>query len=145
MDEDRIEAVPLLRELLITADGGGSNGNRCRLWKLALQGLAGRLEMPVHVCHFPPGTSKWNKIEHRMFCHITQHWRGRPLVSHEVIVNLSASTATDRGLTIKAEPDRSRYPTGIKMCDEQLAAVNMTPHESHSDWTYSVRPGKHRK
>jgi hypothetical protein len=112
---------------------------------LPLALLADRLEMPVHVCHFPPGTSKWNKIEHRMFCHITQNWRGRPLVSHEVIVSLIASTATDRGLTIRAALDRGRYPTGVKVSDEELAAVNMTPHEFHGDWNYSVRPGKHRK
>ena len=88
---------PRARELLITADGGGSNGSRCRLWKVALQELATHLGLPVHVCHFPPGTSKWNKIEHRMFCHITENWRGRPLVSHEVIVNLIANTRTAPG------------------------------------------------
>src|SRR5512147_3043840 len=101
--------------LLITADGGGSNGSRCRLWKVALQDLAVKLGMTLHVCHFPPGTSKWNKIEHRMFCHITQNWRGRPLVSHEVIINLISNTATDQGLTIQAELDRGSYPTGIKL------------------------------
>ena len=101
---------PRAKELLITADGGGSNGSRCRLWKIALHGLAVRLGMPIHVCHFPPGTSKWNKIEHRMFCHITQNWRGRPLVSHEVIVNLIANTTTQAGLKIRAELDRGNYP-----------------------------------
>ena len=103
--------------LLITADGGGSNGSRCRLWKVALQSLATSLGLPIHVCHFPPGTSKWNKIEHRMFSHITQNWRGRPLVSHEVIINLIANTTTQAGLKIRAELDRGKYPTGIKITD----------------------------
>ncbi|QEH32916.1 Rhodopirellula transposase [Aquisphaera giovannonii] len=131
--------------LLITADGGGSNGSRCRLWKVALQELARGLGIPLHVCHFPPGTSKWNKIEHRMFCHITQNWRGRPLVSHEVIINLIANTATDRGLTIQAELDPGSYPTGIKVTDEQLAAVNITPNAFHGEWNYSILPGKREK
>ena len=127
-------------ELLIMADGGGSNGNRCRLWKVALQALADRLGHPVHVCHFPPGTSKWNKIEHRMFCHITQNWRGRPLVSHEVIINLIASTTTQQGLRIKAQLDSGIYPTGIKVSDEQLAAVNLRPAAFHGEWNYCIRP-----
>jgi Rhodopirellula transposase DDE domain len=131
--------------LLITADGGGSNGSRCRLWKVALQELAVKLGMTLHVCHFPPGTSKWNKIEHRMFCHITQNWRGRPLVSHEVIISLISNTATDQGLAIQAELDRGSYPTGIKVTDEQLAAVNMTPDAFHGEWNYSIQPGKRKK
>jgi hypothetical protein len=130
--------------LLITADGGGSNGSRCRLWKVALQELAVKLGMTVHVCHFPPGTSKWNKIEHRMFCHITQNWRGRPLISHEVIINLISNTATDHGLTIKAELDPGTYPTGIKVTDEQLATVNITPHAFHGEWNYCILPGKEK-
>jgi hypothetical protein len=101
------------KELLLMADGGGSNGSRCRLWKLALQDLANQLDMPIQVCHFPPGTSKWNKIEHRMFCHITQNWRGRPLISHEVIIQLIANTTTAQGLHIQAELDAGVYPTGI--------------------------------
>jgi hypothetical protein len=133
------------REVLITADGGGSNGSRCRLWKVALQGLADRLGMPVHVCHFPPGTSKWNKIEHRMFCHITQNWRGRPLVSHEVIVNLIASTATAQGLKIRAELDTTSYPTGVKVTDQELAAVKLKPHSFHGDWNYCVFPTRPKK
>ena len=133
------------RELLITADGGGSNGSRCRLWKVALQGLADRLEMPVHVCHFPPGTSKWNKIEHRMFCHITQNWRGRPLLSHEVIVSLIANTTTAQGLQIHAELDTSNYPTGVKVSDEELAAVNLRQANFHGDWNYSVLPSRPKK
>jgi hypothetical protein len=132
-------------ELLITADGGGSNGSRCRLWKVALQGLADRLGMPVHVCHFPPGTSKWNKIEHRMFCHITQNWRGRPLVSHEVIINLIASTATAQGLKIRAEPDTASYPTGVKVSDDELAAVRLKPGSFHGDWNYCVLPARPKK
>jgi hypothetical protein len=131
--------------LLITADGGGSNGSRCRLWMVALQELAGKLGMTLQVCHFPPGTSKWNKIEHRMFCHITQNWRGRPLVSHEVIINLIANTATKQGLTIKAELDQGCYPIGIKVTDEQLAKVNVTPDAFHGDWNYSIQPGKRKK
>ena len=131
--------------LLITADGGGSNGSRCRLWKVALQELAVKPGMTLHVRHFPPGTSKWNKIEHRMFCHITQNWRGRPLVSHEVIINLISNTATDQGLAIQAELDRGSYPTGIKVTDEQLAAVNMTPDAFHGEWNYSIQPVKRKK
>jgi transposase len=132
------------KELLITADGGGSNSSRSRLWKVALQDLANRLEMPIHVCHFPPGTSKWNKIEHRMFCHITQNWRGRPLVSHEVIVNLIANTATTKGLRVRAELDRGTYPLGIKVTNEELAAVKLRPANFHGDWNYCILP-KQRK
>jgi hypothetical protein len=128
------------RALLITADGGGSNGSRSRLWKVALQDLANRLDMPIQVCHFPPGTSKWNKIEHRMFCHITQNWRGRPLVSHEVIINLIAATTTRKGLRIRAGLDDRLYPTGIKVSDEQLAAVNLMPDSFHGDWNYRIEP-----
>jgi len=133
------------RELLITADGGGSNGSRCRLWKVALQDLADQLEMPVHVCHFPPGTSKWNKIEHRMFCHITQNWRGRPLVSHEVIVNLIANTATTQGLQIQAELDAESYPTGVKVTDEELAAVKLKASKFHGEWNYRILPTRKKK
>jgi len=117
--------------------GGGSNGSRCRLWKVGLQELANRLVMPIHVCHFPPGTSKWNKIEHRMFCHITQNRRGRPLVSHDVIIKLIANTATAQGLKIKAELDSGAYPLGIKVTDEELAAVNLKPARL-------TRPSPHR-
>jgi Rhodopirellula transposase DDE domain len=128
------------RELLVMADGGGSNSSRCRLWKLALHDLATWLDMPIHVCHFPPGTSKWNKIEHRMFCHITQNWRGRPLVSHEVIVNLIANTGTDQGLRIKAELDKGIYPLHTKVSDNELATVNIKRNTFHGDWNYSIRP-----
>ena len=133
---------PRAAELLITADGGGSNGSRCRLWKIALQGLADQLGIPVQVCHFPPGTSKWNKIEHRMFCHITQNWRGRPLISHEVIVQLIANTVTQQGLKIRAELDQRRYPAGIKVTDQELAQVNLKPHRFHGDWNYTIQPKK---
>ncbi len=133
------------KKLLIMADGGGSNGSRCRLWKIALQELADRLKIPIHVCHFPPGTSKWNKIEHRMFCHITQNWRGRPLISHDVIVNLIANTATEQGLKIKAELDCGSYPTGIKVTDEELAAVNLKLAAFHGDWNYYILPNRREK
>jgi hypothetical protein len=131
---------PRARELLITADGGGSNGSRCRLWKVALQDLATRLGFPVHVRHFPPGTSKWNKIEHRMFSHITQNWRARPLVSHEVIINLIANTRTQTGLRIRAELDPGKYPTGIKVTDAELNALNLKQAELHGDWNYAILP-----
>jgi Rhodopirellula transposase DDE domain len=127
-------------ELLIMADGGGSNGSRCRLWKVALQDLANRLGIPVHVCHFPPGTSKWNKIEHRMFCHITQNWRGRPLVSHDVIISLIANTGTAQGLKIQAELDTASYPTGVKVTDQELATVRLKPGAFHGEWNYCILP-----
>jgi hypothetical protein len=131
---------PRAKELLITADGGRSNGSRCRLWKVTLQTLSLRLGLPIHVCHFPPGTSKWNKIEHRMFSHITQNWRGRPLVSHEVIVNLIANTTTRAGLKLRAELDRGKYPTGIKISDAELASLNLKRDSFHGDWNYVVLP-----
>lgn len=131
---------PHAKELLITADGGGSNGSRCRLWKVALQELTVRLEMPISVCHFPPGTSKWNKIEHRMFCHITQNWRGRPLVSHEVVINLIANTTTKTGLKIRAELDRGNYPTGIKIDDAEMNALNLKLAPFHGEWNYTLLP-----
>ena len=127
------------------ADGGGSNGSRSRLWKVALQDLANGLAIPIHVCHFPPGTSKWNKIEHRMFCHITQNWRGRPLVSHEVILNLIAATTTQTGLRIQAELDPGQYPTGIKVSDDELAAVQLIPDDFHGDWNYRILPMRKKK
>lgn len=133
------------RELLIMADGGGSNASRSRLWKVALQDLARHLEMPIQVCHFPPGTSKWNKIEHRMFSHITQNWRGRPLVSHEVIIQLIAHTTTRTGLKIRAELDSSRYPIGIKVSDTDLAALNLKRADFHGDWNYTLLPNRKRK
>jgi hypothetical protein len=133
------------RELLITADGGGSNGSRSRLWKVALQELANRFEFPIRVCHFPPGTSKWNKIEHRMFSHITQNWRGRPLVSHEVIVQLIGHTSTAAGLKIRAELDAGLYPTGVKVTDSELDALNLRRADFHGDWNYTLLPKRMRK
>jgi hypothetical protein len=127
-------------ELLITADAGGSNGSRCRLWKVCLQQLVDELGIKVTVCHFPPGTSKWNKIEHRMFCHITENWRGRPLVSQAVIVNLIGSTTTEAGLSIKARLDKNTYETGIKVSDEEMAQINITKHKFHGDWNYTILP-----
>jgi hypothetical protein len=129
------------RKLLITADGGGSNSSRSRLWKVELQGLADESGLHIHVCHFPPGTSKWNKIEHRMFCHITENWRGRPLIDHEVIVQLIGSTTTDTGLTIHAELDQNSYPTGIAISDQQMEELNLSRAKFHgNDWNYIIKP-----
>ncbi len=126
--------------LLIVADGGGSNGSRCRLWKTSLQQLADDLGMAMAVSHLPPGTSKWNQIEHRLFSFITQNWRGRPLVSRAVVVDLIAHTTTGTGLVVRAALDASRYETGIKVSDAELAAVNITPHRFHGDWNYTIKP-----
>lgn len=131
---------PTAKALLVTADAGGSNGYRLRLWKVALQALADAIGLRIAVCHFPPGTSKWNKIEHRMFCHITENWRGKPLVSRAVIVNLIGNTKTRTGLMIKAELDENRYPTGIKVSDEDLAAVRIKREKLHGDWNYTILP-----
>jgi Rhodopirellula transposase DDE domain len=134
------KVYPQAKELLITADSGGSNGSRLRLWKVALQELADAIGLSLSVCHFPPGTSKWNTIEHRMFCHITENWRGKPLVSRAVIVNLIGNTKTRAGLHIKAELDENDYPIGIKVTDEQLAAVRITRDEFHGEWNYTIEP-----
>jgi len=131
---------PQATELLVTADGGGSNGSRTRLWKVSLQDLADKIGLRITVCHFPPGTSKWNKIEHRMFCHITENWRGRPLVSRAVIVNLIGNTKTKTGLRIKAELDTNSYQTGIKVTDEELATINIKRHKFHGEWNYTISP-----
>ena len=131
---------PRASELLITADGGGSNGHRSRLWKLSLQKLADDIGLKLFVCHFPPGTSKWNKIEHRLFSFITQNWRGRPLVSHQAVVNLIASTTTRTGLIVKAALDTNHYETQIKVSDQELAQLRMTRHAFHGDWNYTLRP-----
>jgi len=128
------------QELLIMADGGGSNGSRSRLWKVALQKLADELELDVTVCHFPPGTSKWNKIEHRLFSQITLNWRGRPLTNHEVIVNLIGSTTNQRGLKVRAALDTRRYPTGVKVSADELNQVNLHPATFHGNWNYMIRP-----
>ena len=131
---------PRAHALMITADGGGSNGHRNRLWKISLQKFANETGLTVHVCHFPPGTSKWNKIEHRLFCHITQNWRGRPLLSYEVIVNLIANTTTDKGLVVRTKLDSKVYDTGIKVSDLELAKVNLEPNPFHGDWNYAIKP-----
>lgn len=135
---------PRASKLLITADGGGSNSSRSRLWKKCLQSLADDLNITLHVCHFPPGTSKWNKIEHRLFCFITKNWRGRPLTTYEVIVNLIASTTTKAGLTVRAAIDPRRYETGVAVSDEELAQLRIVRAEFHGDWNYSIKP-RHRK
>ena len=127
-------------ELLICADSGGSNGSHIRLWKTELQRLADETGLRISVCHFPPGTSKWNMIEHRLFCHITQNWRGRPLVSLEVIVNLIGNTTTRAGLKVRAELDPAPYPTGLKVSDTDFAAVQLQPGAFHGDWNYSIIP-----
>ncbi len=126
--------------LLITADGGGSNGSRLRLWKVELQTLADELRMPISVCHFPPGTSKWNKIEHRLFSFITQNWRGKPLITHQVIVNLISATTTKTGLKVRAEIDPNIYPTGRKITDAEMAQLNITYDEFHGEWNYTLQP-----
>ena len=131
---------PAATEVLVTADGGGSNGSRVRLWKVALQRLANATGLRITVCHFPPGTSKWNKIEHRMFSHISMNWRGKPLVSHEVIVNLIASTTTQTGLKIEVEMDHNLYPKGLRVPDEELEKINMQKADFHGEWSYTIRP-----
>ena len=133
-------AYPDARALMITADGGGSNGSRSRLWKVTLQGLASKIGIPITVCHFPPGTSKWNKIEHRMFSFITQNWRGRPLISHEVVINLIAHTTTKSGLKIRAELDKRKYQTGLKVSNKEMESVNIKRTEFHGEWNYTISP-----
>ncbi len=134
------EVYPGAKELLVTADSGGSNGSRLRLWKVGLQRLADELGLKISVCHFPPGTSKWNKIEHRMFCHITENWRGRPLVSRAVIVNLIGDTRTETGLHIQAELDTNSYEAGVKVTDKELEAVRLKRDKFHGEWNYTVLP-----
>jgi Rhodopirellula transposase DDE domain len=133
-------AYPQATRLLISADGGGSNGYRLRLWKVELQRFATTTGLTVTVCHLPPGTSKWNKIEHRLFAHISLNWRGRPLVSHEVIVNLIGATTTQTGLTVQAERDTGVYPTKVQVSDEAMAALQLTPHAFHGEWNYTIAP-----
>ncbi len=134
---------PGVRRLLITADAGGSNGYRTRAWKAGLAALAAETGLEITCCHFPPGTSKWNKIEHRLFSHITMNWRGRPLTSHEVVVRTIAATTTRTGLTVHAELDPGSYATGAKVSDAQLAALPLTRHDWHPDWNYTLRPQPH--
>lgn len=134
------EAYPNPNSLLITAGGGGSNGYRLRLWKFELQKLANDLGVPVSVCHLPPGTSKWNKIEHRLFSFITQNWCGKPLVTDKVIVELIAATTTKRGLTVRSKLDETHYPTGIKITDSQMEQINVHPEKFHGEWNYTIHP-----
>jgi len=131
---------PDATSLLITADGGGSNGSRLRLWKWELQRFADELDLELRVCHLPPGTSKWNKIEHRLFSYITQNWRGKPLVSYAAIVSLIAATTTRSGLTVQCQLDEGTYPTGRKVTDADLATVNLDRDEFHGEWNYRIRP-----
>ena len=131
---------PRAKRLMISADCGGSNGYRVRLWKLELQKLADELKLPITICHLPPGTSKWNKIEHRLFSFITINWRGKPLRSYRTIVQLIGATRTEAGLRVRAELDKKKYPKGVKVTDAQLASVNLTPHEFHGDWNYTISP-----
>jgi hypothetical protein len=134
------KAYPAARELLVTADGGGSNASRSRLWKVELQKLADRTGLQIGVSHFPPGTSKWNKVEHRLFCHITENWRGRPLVDLETIVQLIGSTRTRTGLRVKAGLDTHAYPIGQVVEDRQLDGLNIDRDEFHGEWNYTLRP-----
>lgn len=131
---------PHADSLLITADSGGSNGVRLRLWKWELQRFANDTGLTVHVCHLPPGTSKWNKIEHRMFSFISKNWRGRPLLTHATIVTLISATRTQKGLTVRCVLDRKKYPKKIKVTDEQMQTLRLTPNRFHGDWNYTIRP-----
>ena len=134
------ERYPSAPRLMITADGGGSNGSRVRLWKIELQKFVDEIAIPVTVCHLPPGTSKWNKIEHRLFAYITKNWRGKPLVSRQAIVQLIGATTTDKGLVVRAELDTNIYPAGIKVSDAELAASAIERHTFHGEWNYTLSP-----
>jgi transposase len=131
---------PRAARLLITADSGGSNGNRNRLWKARLQSLSDGTGLEIEVCHFPPGTSKWNKIEHRLFCHVTRNWQGQPLETYEVVVSLIGSTTTETGLKVHAELDAAAYEKGRKVSDEEFARLNIRPSRFHGEWNYVIRP-----
>jgi len=131
---------PEASQIVITADGGGSNGSRLRLWKLELQKFADETGLSLSICHFPPGTSKWNKIEHRLFAFISSNWRGEPLRDYETIVNLIANTTTAKGLTVKCRLDRRKYPTGRKVSDQEMQRVNLKRNKFHGDWNYVIKP-----
>jgi hypothetical protein len=137
------ECYPDMNQLMITADGGGSNGSRVRLFKIELQNLADEAGLTLQVCHYPPGTSKWNKIEHRLFCHITQTWRGKPLTSRETVVELIASTTTKTGLTVRCELDTRSYPKGIKVSDDEMKTLNIKGDTFHPEWNYTISPRVH--
>jgi hypothetical protein len=139
-EEMGVTRFPRAEQLFITADGGGSNSSRTRLWKLALQKLADDIELTLTVSHFPPGTSKWNKVEHRLFSYITNNWRGKPLVSHQTIINLIASTTTTKGLIVKAALDESTYETGIEVTNEQMANLKLVRAKFHGEWNYTIKP-----
>ena len=134
------ELYPESKQVLITADGGGSNGSRVKLWKKELQKFCNESGLEVTVCHFPPGTSKWNKIEHQLFSQISINWRGRPLTSYEVIVNLIGSTRTRKGLTVRSVLDTNQYEKGKKISDEEMKKINILRHEFHGDWNYTIKP-----
>ena len=134
------QAYPEAKELLITADAGGSNSHRSRVWKAELQTLADDLGLVIRVSHLPPGTSKWNKIEHRLFCYITQNWRGRPLRTFEAVVQLIGSTHTTKGLRVRAKLDKRKYPTGVKVSKAEMARLALHKHDFHGDWNYELRP-----
>ena len=134
----------LARVLLITADGGGSNGSRLRLWKLELQKLADETGLSISVCHFPPGTSKWNKVEHRLFSFISSNWRGEPLRNYETIVNLISRTTTAKGLQVTCRLDRRKYPTGRKVTDKEIRQVNLKQNKFHGEWNYTIHPSAHQ-
>jgi hypothetical protein len=134
------ERYPGMNKLMITADGGGSNRSRVRLFKVELQKLADETGLDLQVCHYPPGTSKWNKIEHKLFCHITQTWRGKPLISRQTVVELIASTTTKAGLTVRCELDTRTYPKGIKVSDEEMTTLNITGDKFHPEWNYTISP-----
>jgi hypothetical protein len=134
------QRYPAMNQLMITADGGGSNGSRVRLFKIELQNLADETGLRLQVCHYPPGTSKWNKIEHRLFCHITQTWRGTPLISHETVIELIASTTTKAGLTVRCELDTRDYPKGIKVSDAEMMTLNIEGDTFHPEWNYTISP-----
>jgi hypothetical protein len=134
------ERYPYAGELLVTADCSGSNGYRTRLWKLELQDLANEMGIPITVCHFPPGTNKWNKIEHHLFSFITMNLRGKPLRTYQMIVKLIGATKTRAGLTVECELDESEYEKGRKISDEEMATINLRPHSFHGDWNYTIEP-----
>jgi Rhodopirellula transposase DDE domain len=134
------ERYPGMNRLMITADGGGSDGSRVRLFKVELQNLADETGLILRVCHYPPGTSKWNKIEHKLFCHITQSWRGKPLINRETVVELIASTTTKTGLAVRCELDTRLYPKGIKVSDEEMATLNIKGDTFHPEWNYTILP-----
>jgi hypothetical protein len=140
LDRMGCRRYPAAGRLMITADCGGSNGSRVRLWKVELQKFADQTGLAISVCHYPPGTSKWNKIEHRLFCHITQNWRGRPLTSRRAVVELIAATTTTTGLTVAGELDTNAYPKGLKVTDAEMASLNIQGNDFHPDWNYTISP-----